>query len=273
MLHARAAVPRPSAPLVLSSLACVLSACALIVALGAAPAGRPPAQVAEPAPLSNRVTISGLTISRGEIAPAAVDASALADAAVTSRAIADHSVTPSKLSEDAMRQITRAAAASISMVGEVDEAGGVVRGAGFSAQRASTGEYELAFDAPFVAPPVVVAVAQSCACGGAARESPRAAWPRGATSSADAPPVRVARGQTASAMCPPPPSPRRACASRWATSRAHAHVAGRPRPSPPPARSGVGVHVARASQCLSDLLGSAPSAANTRFSFVASATA
>ena len=50
---------------------------------------------------------------------------------------------------------------------EVDEAGGVVRGAGFEAQRISTGEYALAFDAAFVAPPVVVAVAQSCTCGAA----------------------------------------------------------------------------------------------------------
>ena len=48
--------------------------------------------------------------------------------------------------------------------GEVDEGGAVVRGTRFTAERTGTGEYEVFFATPFLAPPVVIAVAQSCAC-------------------------------------------------------------------------------------------------------------
>ena len=44
-----------------------------------------------------------------------------------------------------------------------DEEGEVVRGKGFWASRVSTGEYELSFHQPFLAPPVVVVAAQTYA--------------------------------------------------------------------------------------------------------------
>ena len=49
------------------------------------------------------------------------------------------------------------------MVGEVDESANVVRGTGFTAALVSPGEYAVTFSTPFLAPPVVVAVAQQYA--------------------------------------------------------------------------------------------------------------
>ena len=166
VLHSLSARAPPSAPLVLSTLACVLSACALLVAIGAARGGAGAASLtAEQAPaLSHAVTLSGLQIARGELAAGAVDAPALADGAVGTRALADAAVTRDKLADDAIREIARhSAVQAASVVGEVDEAGSVVRGTGFSAARVGTGEFVLSFDEPFLAPPVVVAVAQSYA--------------------------------------------------------------------------------------------------------------
>ena len=155
---------RSSAPLVLSTLACVLSGSALLVALGNAPAGGAAAMSSErPAAAygENQVTISGLTISRGQLADGAVDEPALASSSATTRVLADGAVTATKMSIDAIREIARAVTTSVNIVGEVDEAGNVLRGEGFIAKRVSTGVYLLSFNQPFLEQPVVVAVAQS----------------------------------------------------------------------------------------------------------------
>ena len=164
---------RPSAPLVLSSLSFLCSALALVVAInGGTPRTAPPALWGEPeaqpsaaaavdAIDGNHVTISGLTISRGQIAAGAVGATALADGVVTARHLAAGSVTPEQLSSDAVRTIARNVEKGLTIVGDVDEEGNVVRGGGFTVERTGTGEYVLTFAEPFLAPPVVLAVAQS----------------------------------------------------------------------------------------------------------------
>ena len=145
------------APLMLSTLACVMSGAALMISLS----GAPSRSSAELPAAVNPVTISGLRLGPGQLAAGAVNSAALADAAVLSSAIADGAVTAPKLSPDAITTIARGVTASVNIVGEVDEDGQLVRGKGFTAQRVATGEYELSFTNAFLAPPVVVAAAQS----------------------------------------------------------------------------------------------------------------
>ena len=97
--------------------------------------------------------------------------------------------------------IARRVTAAFNIVGDIDETGTIVQGSGFTTSRVETGEYVLTFDEAFIAPPVVVAVAQSYG------------------------------------VCYVP-------------------------------TSGIGAASVRI-KCLSDLLGTAPIAANTRFSFFA----
>ena len=93
----------------------------------------------------------------------------------------------------------------MTLIGEIDESGTVLRGMGFSSERLNPGEYAVTFTKPFDSPPVVVAVAQQYA------------------------------------ICYLP---------RQALSPFSVHV-----------------------KCLSDLLSSAPSAMDTRFTFYAAAPA
>lgn len=158
MLPPLHAASQSRAPLMLSTLACVMSGAALFIALSAAPAhARTDAQ---PAPV-NPVVISGLRLGAGQLLAGVVDSAALADDAVLSRAIADEAVTAPKLSPDAIAEIARGVTASVNIAGEVEEDGRVLRGKGFTARRVTTGEYELTFASAFLAPPVVVAAAQS----------------------------------------------------------------------------------------------------------------
>lgn len=163
----------PSAPLsraertslALSSSAFVLAACALAVARGggggnfaALAAERyresPPQRYREPtAPGSISVELGRLSIGASNLAPGAVTAAAIADGAITDRALADGSISLAKLSVEA-------AAATGSIVGEVNELGAVIHGSGFSARRVAAGDYELRFNVPFQARPIVLAVAQ-----------------------------------------------------------------------------------------------------------------
>ena len=51
----------------------------------------------------------------------------------------------------------------MTLIGEIDESGTVLRGMGFSSKRLNTGEYAVTFTKPFDSPPAVVAVAQQYA--------------------------------------------------------------------------------------------------------------
>jgi len=192
--------------LFLSAGAFVLSACALLNSVNHTASA--PSIVSEAPPLEKPLAASDgyvrlqqLAVEQANLVGGAVGTLELADKAVTGSKIADGSIPISKLNGEAIASIARTVAQSDKVVGEVDESANVVRGTGFTAALVSPGEYAVTFSTPFLAPPVVVAVAQQYA-------------------------ICYLPSQT------------------------------------------LGLHEVRI-KCMSDLLGTAPSAVNTRFSFYA----
>ena len=170
MLHPTASRAERTS-LALSASSFVLAACALLVSLRGGGGdlswdarSRLAAESAaerQAAPIS--VSLEQLSIGPTNILDGAVTASALASNAVTGRTLADGAVSMAKLSGDTIQAVTRAAARATQIVGEVDELGSVVRGAGFTSRQVSQGEYELHFTSAFPVEPIVVAVAQQYA--------------------------------------------------------------------------------------------------------------
>lgn len=170
--------------LFLSYVALLLSAVALTISISFSSAPPVAAQLRPELP-PNYVRLEGL--GTASLADRAVTAAKLADEAVTLRTLGTDALTEiaSTVSRRcaATRRLARqtggpasdsprvcvvalhracvSAARSEKLVGEVDEAGTTIRGHGFTSERLATGEYELTFDEAFLAPPVVLAVAQS----------------------------------------------------------------------------------------------------------------
>jgi len=134
--------------LFLSYVALLLSAVALTISISFSSAPPVAAQLRPELP-PNYVRLEGLGTA------------SLADRAVTAAKLADEAVTLRTLGTDALTEIASTVSRSEKLVGEVDEAGTTIRGHGFTSERLATGEYELTFDEAFLAPPVVLAVAQS----------------------------------------------------------------------------------------------------------------
>lgn len=96
-----------------------------------------------------------------ELQDSAVTTQKLGPSAVDGERLADGAVTLSKLAAGVARELAKTVAGGGKVVGEVDEAGRVVRGAGYTSKRIATGEYTLTFSPSFSTTPVAVVSALS----------------------------------------------------------------------------------------------------------------
>ena len=148
-------------PVLMSSLALLLSSYSLLLGLNARPSSTIPRATAEPFSAVNEVRIEGLKIHAGQLASGAVHTAHIADASVTGSKLADGAVGMGKLSGEILSSIARGGNV---LLGEIDEAGRRIKGRpeGFQATKLGKGDYNLTFAKDvFQDPPVVIAVAQS----------------------------------------------------------------------------------------------------------------